>query len=78
MMAGCYTLDLYCDNSTGAHEWDDFPHTFHHEYGSRCRAQARAAGWIINRKEGTAICPLCSGKNKKVKKLPNPNNIVVR
>lgn len=79
MWAGAYTLDLYCDNAEGAklsnadplrdehgHRYNEFPHQYTDEMGSKCRTQARRAGWII-RKDGSAICPKCSGKR-------NPSN----
>lgn len=70
--AGCYALDLYCDDqrpetpgdgklTDGVHKWDEFPHQYTGEYGSKVRSRARRAGWII-RNDGTAICPKCSGK----------------
>jgi hypothetical protein len=70
--AGCYSLDLYCDNAKpplpgqatdGVHAWDEFPHQFTDELGSVCRAEARKAGWII-RMDGSCICPKCSGKKQ--------------
>jgi hypothetical protein len=65
--AGCYALDLYCENAKGhvpdgVHTWDEFPHQYTDEFGSACRAKARKAGWII-RMDGTCICPKCSGKS---------------
>lgn len=72
MIAGCYTLDLYCERREGLsyeedrklHEHNEFPHQFSHELGSACRAAARKKGWILNLKEGTAICPRCAKKEK--------------
>lgn len=64
MMAGCYTLHLYCDNATpgdGVHEFREFPHEYSDEMGTVCRAKARKAGWVI-KKDGTCLCPKCSGK----------------
>ncbi len=65
MMAGCYSLDLYCDNAgtfpDGIHAFDEFPHQFTHELGSVCRARAKAAGWLFQR-DGKTLCPKCSGK----------------
>jgi hypothetical protein len=64
---GCYTLDLYCDNENaencgdGIHGYKEFPITFTHEKGSVCRSMARKDGWILG-KDGSAICPKCSGK----------------
>lgn len=62
MIVGCYTLDLYCDRESEAHEYNEFPHQFMHELGSKARVKARRAGWILNTEEGTAVCPKCSGK----------------
>lgn len=65
MWAGMYGLDLYCDNEDAPdHVYDEFPHQYTDELGSVCRAKARRAGWVI-RKDGTAICPKCSGKRKR-------------
>lgn len=62
MWVGCYGLDLYCENEDSTkHSWNEFPHQFTDELGSVCRDKARKLGWII-RKDGTAICPKCSGK----------------
>lgn len=78
MIAGCYSLDLYCDklgqivNDDGTdalgHAYDEFPHQYTDELGSVCRSTARKAGWIL-RANGAAICPKCSGK-KRPRKLP--------
>lgn len=66
MIVGCYTLDLYCDNEgkfpDGIHEHKEFPRKFTDEHGSRCRKMAREEGWKLNLKDGTALCPKCSGK----------------
>lgn len=74
MIAGCYSLDLYCDKAKSGefgtssddagHAFQEFPHQYTDELGSVCRSKARADGWIINLTEGTAICPKCSGKAK--------------
>jgi hypothetical protein len=59
--AGCYSLDLYCDRKSDAHQYSEFPHQYTDEHGSACRAMARRDGWVIN-KDGAAVCPKCSGK----------------
>ena len=68
MIVGCYTLDLYCDNAgeypDGIHEYKEFPREFTDEYGSKCRKMARKEGWTLNLKDGTALCPKCSGVKK--------------
>jgi hypothetical protein len=70
--AGCYALDLYCDNrrenlpglaTDGVHAWDEFPHQYTAETGGECRKRARDAGWIV-RLDGSCICPKCSGKKR--------------
>jgi len=71
MIAGTYTLDLYCENKDPAartmidnfgHRHGEFPHQYTGEMGSDCRARARRAGWKLNLKTGEAWCPKCSGK----------------
>ncbi len=61
MIAGAYTLDLYCDKKNSEHAYDEFPHIYVHEFGSTCRRFARKAGWLLG-KNGIAICPKCSDK----------------
>ena len=65
MIAGCYALDLYCDNSgpwpDGRHKYNEFPHQYTDELGSRCRQAARRDGWLLTR-DGKAYCPKCSKK----------------
>jgi len=75
MMAGGYTLDLYCDNKGEGfydiwkgdslydkfgHQHNEFPHQFYNEFGSTCRRLARISGWYIGREK--QLCPKCSGK----------------
>lgn len=63
MRAGCYTLDLYCDNRLGTDApcyRDAFPKVFVHEKGSVCRRKARRAGWRLGIEQD--LCPKCSGK----------------
>ena len=60
MVVGGYTLDLYCDNESVEHPYDEFPHTFFSELGRTCRQEARKAGWTIRKNK--AYCPLCGGK----------------
>ncbi len=61
MLAGGYTLDLYCDNQEVTdHKYGEFPHQYVHELGSTCRRRARKDGWLI--KPGRQLCPQCSGK----------------
>lgn len=63
MRAGCYTLDLYCDNRSDPEakcHRDPFPKVFLHERGAVCRRKARRAGWLLGRDQD--LCPKCSGK----------------
>lgn len=58
MIAGCYTLDCYCDCDNPEHKYNEFPHQFTGAtYGTSVRA-ARAAGWRFLR-DGQAKCPKC-------------------
>ena len=61
MQVGCYSLDLYCDFENEAHEYQEFPHQYTNEFGSKCRRNAKKAGWILKR-DGGAICPKCRKK----------------
>lgn len=71
-IVGCYTLDLYCDNSNipdgkvtdGIHRYDEFPDSYSMELGSECRSLARKDGWLLKR-NGDAICPKCNKRNRK-------------
>ncbi len=62
VIVGCYTLDLYCDNSSSDnnHTYDEFPHIYTNEVGSICRKLARMDGWFIGKEK--QLCPKCSGK----------------
>lgn len=67
MIAGAYTLDLYCENSPenqedGLHRYQEFPHQYIDEFGSKCRSRARAAGWKLDLLTGRAWCPKCNSK----------------
>jgi hypothetical protein len=75
MQAANYTLALYCDKENPEHEVGEFPHEFIDEFGSRCRAMARKAGWRLSRptdEERVDFCPKCSGKKKKRLAPPDP------
>jgi len=66
VIVGAYTLHLYCDNTKAtSHRHREFPHEFVAEFGSRARANARRAGWRINKRDGEAICPKCRAKERK-------------
>ena len=59
MIVGCYSLDLYCDDPRHL-AWRDkhHPGSFGgHTFGQAVK-EARAAGWLVNTRDGRAICPL--------------------
>ena len=70
---GCYTLDLYCENSKVmcgmpdelGHVYNEFPHQYISEMGSTARREARQDGWKLDMEAQTALCPRCSGKKPK-------------
>lgn len=66
MLAGCYTLDLYCDHPDCTDNRDG-PWQYTAETGATCRREARDAGWLIT--DEKQICPKCSGKKRKQHKL---------
>lgn len=61
MLAGGYTLDLYCDGEGCLHgQYEMYPakQTFFAEHGSACRRLARRQGWKFL-PEGDMLCPKC-------------------
>lgn len=60
-----YSTDIRGIRSDG-HIFNDFPHEYIDEFGSKCRAKARKAGWLLNVKTGAAICPKCAKKGLKL------------
>ncbi len=63
MEVGCYKLTVYCDNDDGDHPYNYLPHIYRfHTYG-RCKHWAQYDGWLF-KKDGSHLCPLCSGKKK--------------
>lgn len=72
MIAGCYTLDLYCDTPDcptnykhGAYN----PVEFTDELGSVCRRRARKAGWKLG-SDGSCLCPKCNGRKPEPRSEP--------
>jgi hypothetical protein len=66
MVVGGYSLDLYCDFPDES--WDHRGNAqfagygradFAAESGPEARAQAKRAGWKIDRGQMRAICPTC-------------------
>jgi hypothetical protein len=45
---------------SNGHVWNEFPHTYIHELGSKCRTSARRDGWFLGKDK--QFCPKCSGK----------------
>jgi hypothetical protein len=71
MIAGAYTLDLYCENNQPkhggftddfGHTFDEFPHTYVAQTRQECITQARKNGWLVNWHKDRALCPKCSKK----------------
>ena len=62
--AGCYTLDLYCDNPDCDRKGFG-PDQYTAETGATCRRNARQRGWLIT--ADRQLCPACSGKKPKPK-----------
>ena len=77
VIVGCYSLDLYCDaegcTTPRPHLGDRScgPHAeYTHELGAECRRRARKAGWVLNVREGTAVCPTCAARGAKAVVTP--------
>lgn len=73
MISSGYSLHLYCDikgcpNSQAKGSGDNFapPGEFSDEDRSVCYKQARRAGWLVNHRYRTTVCPTCA----KAGKLP--------
>lgn len=62
---GIYTLDCYCDQKSKYHSWNEFPHHFIDELGSRCRAMARRKGWLLDYRRNRFLCPKCNPNSPK-------------
>jgi hypothetical protein len=67
VIASGYSLHLYCDtpgcpnqNCTGSADNPVVPGDFSHEERSVCYKMARKAGWVINMRARTVVCPICS------------------
>jgi hypothetical protein len=72
MTARGYSMDLYCDNESrceqcrGDQAWrGGLSESFVGETFAGCARDARARGWSVNRRKGTAYCPLCKGRKRK-------------
>lgn len=68
MLAGCYTLDLYCDSDEGhpadygfRMETRDGAAQFTGETSAEAKRTARQAGWRLGEKEH---CPRHNGKKR--------------
>lgn len=66
MEVGGYSMHLYCDNTDqkwpdGKHGFEQFPEEFDAETRGQCVRAARQKGWLF-KKDGTHLCPKCSGK----------------
>lgn len=69
MIAGGYTLHLYCDYcDTNQRSGSMVPDEFFAETGGECRKNARKRGWRLDWSAGLAKCPACV-KTKKTEVL---------
>lgn len=70
MIVGVYSLDLYCENegeyNDGIHPFRYLLHSYVGETRQECFRKARANGWKLNFRKGTAICPICTRAKRKV------------
>lgn len=71
MIASGYSLHLYCDtpgcpnqNCKGSADDPRAPGDFSHEERSVCYKRARRAGWLINHRYRTTVCPECAKSGK--------------
>lgn len=74
MIAACYTMDVYCDNSSVGRFIGHSCATgetctsgvaqFAGETYADCAKQARKAGWFIGADKQTAYCPRCKNDRK--------------
>ena len=63
--AGCYSLDLYCDNPNDQYEWKHIhSETFTGESFTECVRKAKSKGWLIRTKNRTARCRICLNRVK--------------
>lgn len=68
MIIGCYVLTLYCDETgcpcskygPGGYA----PAQYYAETGSKCRANARRDGWLVDLKRNRCLCPQCHERRK--------------
>lgn len=71
MIAGCYSLDLYCRHQDGVYDEDhrlngqlnyvSYPASYTGATEDDCKKQARRYGWVFNR-DGDVTCRLCANK----------------
>lgn len=67
---GIYVLDCYCDHGHSPetdprHNWDEFPHQYTDEFGSKCRAMARKDGWLLDERNQNFLCPKCNPRSPR-------------
>jgi hypothetical protein len=74
MRAEAFLMDLYCDNESPNHTYNEFPHAFAGRSRADVYRQARECGWKLGRwnnrtvERSKDLCPKCSGKVKEVGK----------
>ena len=69
MIVGGYSLHLYCDNVLHAFRHPDKVGSLDAEFAGHeradCRKDAKAKGWKLDFKKGTACCPKCQRLDKE-------------
>ena len=70
MIVGGYTLNMYCDNPDCPHDGDSYwwPKEFIGDRGGKCRAEARVAGWKMDREY--TLCPACNKASRQHEQSP--------
>lgn len=62
---GIYTLDCYCMRPSRNHAYNEFPHEYVHELGSKARQWARRDGWHLDYRRNIFLCPKCNPRSPK-------------
>lgn len=67
MIVSGYSVNLYCDGAPdcpnrlgGINTYSGPAADFSDEERAQCYKDIRKAGWVLNRRVGTAVCPRCA------------------
>lgn len=80
-LVGCYDLHLYCDDPDHGHHHPSgwaYPHELTGRTEAACIRQARALGWVVNKKRegregnGHCLCPFHKRRGKAAA-APSPS-----